>query len=47
MIEPTKRKYVKKEKIVEIQPIDKKMFDALLKVATKIRPSENKKITMK
>lgn len=40
MKEPTKRKYIKKEKIVEIQLIDKKMFDALIKVGTMIKPEK-------
>jgi hypothetical protein len=34
----TKRKYVKKEKIVEVTPIDQQTFDSLLKVATMIKP---------
>jgi hypothetical protein len=39
----SKRKYVKKEKVLEIEPIDKKMFDALLKVGTKITPPKKAK----
>ena len=38
------KKYIKKEKIVEVNPIDKEMFDALLKVGTKIKaPSPKQK----
>lgn len=33
-----KRKYIKKEKIIEIRQVDKNMFDSLLKVAVKIKP---------
>lgn len=43
MIEITKRKYVKKEKISDEVPIDKSMFDALLRVGTKIKPPKKDK----
>lgn len=33
----SKRQYIKKEKIPELMEVDKKMFDALLKVSTKIK----------
>lgn len=33
-----KRKYVKKEKIIDIQPPDKNTFDKLLKISTTIKP---------
>lgn len=35
-----KRKYVKKEKIIDIVPIDKNTFDALLKAGCKIKPPQ-------
>lgn len=38
-----KRKYIKKEKIIEVEPIGKKMFDALLKVGTKIKAPDPKR----
>lgn len=34
----TKRKYIKKEKDIETQSINKKTFDALLLISTKVKP---------
>lgn len=36
------KKYIKKEKIVAVNPIDKKTFDALLKVGTMIKAPTSK-----
>lgn len=33
-----KRQYVKKPKVVDVTPINKTIFDTLLKAATKIKP---------
>jgi len=42
-MEIQKRKYVKKEKPSDEQPIDKGMFDALLKIGTKIKVPKKEK----
>lgn len=39
----SKRKYVKKEKVDDIQPIDKELFDKLLKIGTFIKPPPKEK----
>lgn len=42
-MERQKRKYVKKEKPSDECPIDKGMFDELLKVGTQIKPPKKEK----
>lgn len=34
----SKRKYIKKEKEVEVTPISQKEFDQMLKIATLVKP---------
>lgn len=38
----SKRKYVKKEKVYDLQPVDKNLFDKMLKASTFIKPPKEK-----
>lgn len=40
------RKYIKKEKVDDTQPIDKETFDKMLKAATFIKPPKEKTPTL-